>query len=109
MATVDFLHHENPPTSAGIEPATLGAEGQRHTKCSPNQNIAIFCHRMHFRPASMVAMTLGLSPSGFGFESRVRLGCIFFGKEVGLSPEMDSRLERNSSAPLLVICWDHRL
>ncbi|GFX55293.1 hypothetical protein TNCV_3968471 [Trichonephila clavipes] len=26
-----------------------------------------------------------------------------------LSPEMDSRLERKSSAPLLVICWDHRL
>ncbi|GFX58802.1 hypothetical protein TNCV_805061 [Trichonephila clavipes] len=45
----------------------------------------------------------------FGFESRVRLSCIFFGKEVGLSPEMDSRLERKSSAPLLVICWDHRL
>ncbi|GFW75867.1 hypothetical protein TNCV_4430481 [Trichonephila clavipes] len=58
---------------------------------------------------SMVAMNLGLQPSGFGFESRVRHGCIFFGKEVGLSPEMDSRLERKSSAPLLVICWDHRL
>ncbi|GFU98853.1 hypothetical protein TNCV_3381001 [Trichonephila clavipes] len=42
------------------------------------------------------------------FESRVRLGCISFGKEVGLSPEMDSRLERKSSAPHLVICWDHR-
>ncbi|GFT25089.1 HTH_Tnp_Tc3_2 domain-containing protein [Trichonephila clavipes] len=61
------------------------------------------------RPASMVAMTLGLQPSGFGFESRVRLGCNFFGKEVGLSPEMDSRLERKSSAPHLVICWVHRL
>ncbi|GFU06936.1 hypothetical protein TNCV_3456081 [Trichonephila clavipes] len=57
----------------------------------------------------MVAMTLGLLSSGFGFESRVRLGCIFFGKEVGLSPEMDSRLERKSSVTLLVICWDHRL
>ncbi|GFU68525.1 hypothetical protein TNCV_1989751 [Trichonephila clavipes] len=30
MAAVDFLHHENPPTWAGVEPATLGAEGQRH-------------------------------------------------------------------------------
>ncbi|GFW54579.1 hypothetical protein TNCV_5109531 [Trichonephila clavipes] len=47
-----------------------------------------------------------VKPSGFEF--RVRLGCIFFGKGVGLSPEMESRLERNSSAPL-VICWDHRL
>ncbi|GFY10937.1 hypothetical protein TNCV_1124591 [Trichonephila clavipes] len=36
-------------------------------------------------------------------------GCIFFGKEVGLSPVMDSRLERKSSALNLVICWDHRL
>ncbi|GFW71529.1 hypothetical protein TNCV_2309641 [Trichonephila clavipes] len=31
MADVDFLHHENPPTWAGVEPATLGAEGQRQT------------------------------------------------------------------------------
>ncbi|GFW20214.1 hypothetical protein TNCV_1855381 [Trichonephila clavipes] len=29
MAAVDFLHHENPPTWAGVEPAALGAEGQR--------------------------------------------------------------------------------
>ncbi|GFX14798.1 hypothetical protein TNCV_1485411 [Trichonephila clavipes] len=26
---VDFLHHENPLTCAGIKPVTLGAEGQR--------------------------------------------------------------------------------
>ncbi|GFX52455.1 hypothetical protein TNCV_4324721 [Trichonephila clavipes] len=31
MAAADFLHQENPPTCAGIEPATLGAEGQRQT------------------------------------------------------------------------------
>ncbi|GFV92358.1 hypothetical protein TNCV_3949681 [Trichonephila clavipes] len=31
MAAVDFLHHENPPTWAGVEPATLSAEGQRQT------------------------------------------------------------------------------
>ncbi|GFU45568.1 retrovirus-related Pol polyprotein from transposon opus [Trichonephila clavipes] len=31
MAAIDFLHHENTPTWAGIEPATLGAEGQRQT------------------------------------------------------------------------------
>ncbi|GFW75714.1 hypothetical protein TNCV_4428971 [Trichonephila clavipes] len=31
MAAVDVLHHENPPTCAGDEPATLGAEGQRQT------------------------------------------------------------------------------
>ncbi|GFU43326.1 hypothetical protein TNCV_3768661 [Trichonephila clavipes] len=30
-------------------------------------------------------------------------------EKVGLSPEMDSRLERKSSVPHLVICWDHRL
>ncbi|GFV56616.1 hypothetical protein TNCV_736241 [Trichonephila clavipes] len=42
-------------------------------------------------------------------ESRVRLGCIFLGKDVGLSPEMDSSLERKSSAPHLVICWDPHL
>ncbi|GFT98832.1 hypothetical protein TNCV_3792511 [Trichonephila clavipes] len=31
MAAVDFLHQENPPTWAGVEPATLGTEGQRQT------------------------------------------------------------------------------
>ncbi|GFW78646.1 transposable element Tcb2 transposase [Trichonephila clavipes] len=31
MAAVDFLYHENPPTWAGVEPATLGAEDQRQT------------------------------------------------------------------------------
>ncbi|GFT76313.1 hypothetical protein TNCV_564691 [Trichonephila clavipes] len=31
MAAVDFLHHENLSTWAGVEPATLGAEGQRQT------------------------------------------------------------------------------
>ncbi|GFW79356.1 hypothetical protein TNCV_2477631 [Trichonephila clavipes] len=31
MAAVDFLHHENPPTWAGVQPATLGGEGQRQT------------------------------------------------------------------------------
>ncbi|GFU47227.1 hypothetical protein TNCV_4532241 [Trichonephila clavipes] len=31
MTAVDFLHHENPPTGAGVEPATLGADGQRQT------------------------------------------------------------------------------
>ncbi|GFU20851.1 hypothetical protein TNCV_5059721 [Trichonephila clavipes] len=31
MAAVDFLHRENPSTWAGVEPATLGADGQRQT------------------------------------------------------------------------------
>ncbi|GFU77591.1 hypothetical protein TNCV_3499631 [Trichonephila clavipes] len=31
IAAVDFLHHENPPTWDGVEPATLGAKGQRQT------------------------------------------------------------------------------
>ncbi|GFX31805.1 hypothetical protein TNCV_171381 [Trichonephila clavipes] len=29
--SVDFLHHENPSTCAGVEPATLGTEGQPTT------------------------------------------------------------------------------
>ncbi|GFT01800.1 hypothetical protein TNCV_4205991 [Trichonephila clavipes] len=28
---VDFLNHENPPTWAGVESTTLGAEGQRQS------------------------------------------------------------------------------
>ncbi|GFW47118.1 hypothetical protein TNCV_55711 [Trichonephila clavipes] len=29
---VNFFHHENPPTWAGVETATLCADGQRQTK-----------------------------------------------------------------------------
>ncbi|GFY36375.1 hypothetical protein TNCV_3450781 [Trichonephila clavipes] len=31
MTAVDFLHHEHPPTWAGVESVTLGTEGQRQT------------------------------------------------------------------------------
>ncbi|GFX71112.1 hypothetical protein TNCV_3648771 [Trichonephila clavipes] len=31
MVAVNFLHDENPPAWAGVEPTTLGAEGQRQT------------------------------------------------------------------------------
>ncbi|GFU21140.1 hypothetical protein TNCV_5115421 [Trichonephila clavipes] len=31
MTAVHFLHHENSPTWAGDEPATLGADGQQQT------------------------------------------------------------------------------
>ncbi|GFX10064.1 hypothetical protein TNCV_4539351 [Trichonephila clavipes] len=31
MAAVDFLHQENPPTWAGVEPAILSTESQRQT------------------------------------------------------------------------------
>ncbi|GFW64338.1 transposase [Trichonephila clavipes] len=36
MTTFDFLHHENPPTLAGVEPATLGADVQRKTNYAPS-------------------------------------------------------------------------
>ncbi|GFX27532.1 hypothetical protein TNCV_4995871 [Trichonephila clavipes] len=34
-----FSHHENPPTWAGVAPATLGAEGQRQTNHSTQSAI----------------------------------------------------------------------
>ncbi|GFX91546.1 hypothetical protein TNCV_3681321 [Trichonephila clavipes] len=37
MAAADFLHHENPPTWTGDEPATLGAERQRQPITPPNR------------------------------------------------------------------------
>ncbi|GFW32347.1 hypothetical protein TNCV_675061 [Trichonephila clavipes] len=63
MAAVDFLHYENPPTWAGVEPVTLGAESQRQTnhatqqasirKCSSfdKRSIINFCIRiaLHWR------------------------------------------------------------
>ncbi|GFW29010.1 hypothetical protein TNCV_2355681 [Trichonephila clavipes] len=40
MAAVDFLHHENPPTWAGVELATLGADGQRQTNYATQSALA---------------------------------------------------------------------
>ncbi|GFW29757.1 uncharacterized protein TNCV_3936241 [Trichonephila clavipes] len=42
MAVVDFLHHENPPTWAGVEPATLVADGQRQINYATHLAIAEF-------------------------------------------------------------------
>ncbi|GFV41523.1 hypothetical protein TNCV_3626751 [Trichonephila clavipes] len=42
MIAVDFLHHENPPTWAGVEPATLGADGQRQTNYATQSALAEF-------------------------------------------------------------------
>ncbi|GFV20686.1 hypothetical protein TNCV_777311 [Trichonephila clavipes] len=53
MATVDFLHHENPPTWAGVEPATLGAEGQRQTNHTTQlELIALFDRRKQAKTAA---------------------------------------------------------
>ncbi|GFU78924.1 hypothetical protein TNCV_307651 [Trichonephila clavipes] len=40
MTAVDFLHHENPPTWAGVEPATLGANGQRQINYATQSALA---------------------------------------------------------------------
>ncbi|GFT31980.1 hypothetical protein TNCV_3468361 [Trichonephila clavipes] len=40
MTAVDFLHHENSPTWAGVEPATLGADGQRQTNYATQSALA---------------------------------------------------------------------
>ncbi|GFX35914.1 hypothetical protein TNCV_4214361 [Trichonephila clavipes] len=40
MTAVDFLHHENPQTWAGVEPATLDADGQRQTNYATQSALA---------------------------------------------------------------------
>ncbi|GFX07500.1 hypothetical protein TNCV_5092141 [Trichonephila clavipes] len=35
MDAVEFLHHKNPPTWAGVEPANSGVQGQRQTVYGP--------------------------------------------------------------------------
>ncbi|GFU37236.1 hypothetical protein TNCV_4272371 [Trichonephila clavipes] len=39
MAAIDFLHHENPLTWPGVEPATLGTEGQPQTNYASQPGI----------------------------------------------------------------------
>ncbi|GFS82975.1 hypothetical protein TNCV_1568471 [Trichonephila clavipes] len=41
MDAVEFLHLENPPTWAGVEPANLGVQGQRQTNYAPFPQSAI--------------------------------------------------------------------
>ncbi|GFS78167.1 hypothetical protein TNCV_1107761 [Trichonephila clavipes] len=51
MAAVDFLHHENPPTWAEVEPATLGTERQRQTDYATQRlqsSINFWYLRQHF-------------------------------------------------------------
>ncbi|GFU90810.1 hypothetical protein TNCV_5033801 [Trichonephila clavipes] len=42
MTAVDFLQHENPLTSAGVELATLGADDQRQTNYATQSALAEF-------------------------------------------------------------------
>ncbi|GFV27087.1 hypothetical protein TNCV_4853241 [Trichonephila clavipes] len=41
-ADVDLLHHENPPTWAGVEPTTLGTEGKRENQPRPSAGLEIY-------------------------------------------------------------------
>ncbi|GFV40700.1 hypothetical protein TNCV_5054801 [Trichonephila clavipes] len=40
MTTVNFLHHEIPPTWARVEPACLGADGQRQSNYATQPALA---------------------------------------------------------------------
>ncbi|GFV65963.1 general transcription factor II-I repeat domain-containing protein 2 [Trichonephila clavipes] len=42
MTAVDFFRHENPSTLVGVEPATLGADGQRQTNYATQSVLAEF-------------------------------------------------------------------
>ncbi|GFV58099.1 hypothetical protein TNCV_2109271 [Trichonephila clavipes] len=64
MTTVDFLHHENPPTGAGVEPATLGADGQRQTNYATQSALAEFF--WHPRPTSQIVRWQQQHPGGDG-------------------------------------------
>ncbi|GFY19720.1 hypothetical protein TNCV_4648921 [Trichonephila clavipes] len=68
IAAVDFLHHENPPTWAAVEPATLGAESQRQTNHATQTVHLRPCISMGFRvvsvpPPSTPLNFVGLSAS----------------------------------------------
>ncbi|GFV41830.1 hypothetical protein TNCV_3629811 [Trichonephila clavipes] len=60
MATVDFLHHENPPIRAGVQPETLDAESQRKPNTPPSwrDNVALCClHHLFWRNLANSIMT----------------------------------------------------
>ncbi|GFX37896.1 hypothetical protein TNCV_1823501 [Trichonephila clavipes] len=44
---IDFLHHDNPPNCAGVEPATLSAEGQRQTNCAAQPFLNLLFKNYH--------------------------------------------------------------
>ncbi|GFV51457.1 hypothetical protein TNCV_843961 [Trichonephila clavipes] len=44
MDAVNFLHHENSPTWAGVEPATFGAEGRQQTNYATQMAFIQYCN-----------------------------------------------------------------
>ncbi|GFV20027.1 uncharacterized protein TNCV_1154281 [Trichonephila clavipes] len=65
MATVDFLHHENPPTWAGVEPTTLDADGQRQTNYATQSALAEFSYD-NTTPLAHADASTDVLPSGDG-------------------------------------------
>ncbi|GFT86404.1 transposable element Tc3 transposase [Trichonephila clavipes] len=49
MDTVDFLHHENPPIWAGVEHASLVADGQRQTNHAKQPSSTLSCQGIYFQ------------------------------------------------------------
>ncbi|GFX94901.1 hypothetical protein TNCV_2379741 [Trichonephila clavipes] len=80
MTAVDFLHHENPPNMAGVEPATLGADGQRQTNYATQSaklnyresKAKSMCGREDLESSSVVRK-LGSRLRGLNLMERVRL------------------------------------
>ncbi|GFY31378.1 hypothetical protein TNCV_4989371 [Trichonephila clavipes] len=69
MDAVDFAHHENPPTWAGVEPATLGTEGQRQTNYAPQ-----LAKESSFKVKHQMLFKLLMRSNRINFKSKVPVG-----------------------------------
>ncbi|GFW40162.1 uncharacterized protein TNCV_5118451 [Trichonephila clavipes] len=96
MAVVNFLHLKNPSTWAGVEPATLGTEGQRQTNHVTQPTWA--CDYI------LVFSIISSIPDISGSVTILRVG-IFEGLEEGLFSE----LSPTSSCELPVYDGQQRL
>ncbi|GFW92319.1 uncharacterized protein TNCV_3542051 [Trichonephila clavipes] len=67
MAAVDFLHHENPSTWAGIEPATWWLEHR-----TPDRKAWVRCHQIRSEYTRSKCSFKSVGPKDLWAESRVQ-------------------------------------
>ncbi|GFW13264.1 transposable element Tcb1 transposase [Trichonephila clavipes] len=106
MVAVHFLYHENPLTWAGVEPAILGADGQRQTNHA-TQNFSADAHHArlwrHLKELFKAWRSRKKQRSAFDQVSEFDRGRIVAYRDCGLSfRQIGSRVGRNQTTVMRI-------